>query len=484
MAAIDFQVEKCFAMKRRVPTVLALALAGNVAFAGDVNLTAVQFPERVSIDVPLARTPATPAKATAEATVKFAGGQAWIKVSFRAMEPAILFGGDISSYVVWAVTRDGVAENLGELIVSESNDSGSQEYSTGKKQFALMVTAEPYYLVGKPAALVLFTSMAVPAARAQSSPFAFGEFRPARNPGVPSIAGLRYKDKTPVALRQAEKALALAETNGASAVNPQAMQDAKIAFAQATNSTKSGGSAKAVTDYSRRTITLVAESMRDVGRKREAEAAAADAARRRAELDALAGKASTAEAARVQVELTLAQVEAARQALALEKTQLEKDKAQLLQNKAALQAERDALAKRLVGSMAQIMETTESARGAVMSLPGISFDPGKATLKPSAQITLAKLAGVLLVFPNVNTRIEGYTDSTGKPEPNRKLSEARARSVYEFLKEQGVVKSRLAYQGLGHLSPVADNATKEGRAKNRRVEIVATQGEIKSVAAD
>ncbi|HEX5854658.1 MAG TPA: OmpA family protein, partial [Thermoanaerobaculia bacterium] len=429
-------------------------------------------------------TSATPAGATAEASVKFAGGQARIKVSFRAMEPAILFGGDISSYVVWAVTRDGVAENLGELIVSESNDSGSQEYSTGKKQFALMVTAEPYDLVGKPAELVLFTSMAVPAARAQSSPFAFGGFRPGPNPGLPSIAGLTYKDRTPVALKQAERALALAEANDAFAVNPQAMQDAKIAFAQAANSTKSGGSPRTVTDYSRRTITLVAEAMRDVARKRDAEAAAADAARRKAELDALAGKAFLAEAARKETEVTLAQVEAARQALASDKAQLEKDKAQLLQNKAALQAERDALAKRLVGSMAQIMETTESARGAVMSLPGISFDPGKATLTPPARITLAKLAGVLLVFPNVNTRIEGYTDSTGKPEANRKLSEARARSVCEFLKQQGVAGSRLAYQGLGHASPVADNATKEGRAKNRRVEIVATQGEIKSVAPE
>ena len=471
-------------MKWRIPTFLALPLVAGVALAGDVNLTAVQFPDRTSIDVPLARTSATPDRATAEASVKFAGGQARIKVSFRSREPAILFGGDISSYVVWAVTRDGVAENLGELIVSEPHDSGSQEYATGTKQFALMITAEPYYLVGKPAALVLFTSTAVPASRAQSSPFAFGGFRSGPTPGVSSIAGLTYKDKTPVALRQAERALALAEANGASAVNPQAMQDAKVALAQARNSTKSGGSSRAVTDYSRRAVTLVAESMRDVGRSRDAEAAAAEAARRKAELDALAGKASSAEEARAEIEMTLAQVEAARQALGSEKAQLERDKAQLLQNKAALQAERDALAKRLVGSMAQIMETTESARGAVMSLPGISFDPGQATLKPPAQITLAKLAGVLLVFPNVATRIEGYTDSTGRPEANRKLSEARARSVYEFLMKQGVAKARLAYQGLGELSPVADNATKEGRAKNRRVEIVATQGEIKSVAAD
>jgi outer membrane protein OmpA-like peptidoglycan-associated protein len=478
---------------------LAFALAASsIALAGDVSLTAVTFPDKTSIDIPLARTAATPAKAKADASVKFADGQARVRVSFKAMEPAILFGGDISSYVVWVVTRDGVAENLGELIVNESNDSGAQDYSTGKKQFAIMITAEPYYLVGKPTALVLFTSAAADTKKTQSSPFSFGGFRPGPKYDYETIAGLTYKDKTPVALRQAEKALAIAEANGAAAVSPKAIEDAKIAFAQATNSTKSGGSPKAVTDYSRRTVTLVAESMREVGRKRDAEAAAEEAARRKAETDALTSKATTAEAARAQTEMTLTQVEAARQALAADKAQLEKekrslagerdalaaDKARLEKDKTAIAAERDALARRLTGSMAMIMETRETARGAVMSLPGISFDTGRATLRPTAQLTLAKLAGLALVFPNINMRVEGFTDSTGKAETNRKLSEARAKTVSDFLKSQGVAETRLGYQGLGASNPVADNATKEGRAKNRRVEIVAAEGEIKAVAAD
>jgi outer membrane protein OmpA-like peptidoglycan-associated protein len=457
---------------------LAFAASG-VAAAAEVQLTAVLFPDKTSLDVPLARTTATPAKASAEASVKFANGQAKVKVSFKAMEPAILFGGDITSYVVWAVTRDGVLENLGELIVDESKDSGTAEYSTGQKQFALMVTAEPAYLVARPTALVLFTSQGVPPAKAKSSSFAFSGFRPGIKFDVDSIAGLTYKDKTPVSLKQAERVLAFADRFGAADVNPQAIKDAKLAYTQAQNSTKPGGSAKAATDYSRRAITLAGEAMRDVLRKRDAEAAAAEAARRKAETDALTSKAATAEAARAQTEATLTQVEAARQALATEKAQLEKDKALLEKEKAAIAAERDALAKRLTGAMAMIMETRESARGAVMSLPGISFDTGKAMLKPSAQITLAKLAGLALVFPNINMRVEGYTDSTGQAAANQKLSEARAKSVNDFLKSQGVAETRLAFQGLGPAGPVADNATKEGRAKNRRVEIVAAEGEIK-----
>jgi outer membrane protein OmpA-like peptidoglycan-associated protein len=453
--------------------VVALLAAGST-FAAEFNLNAVTFPDNTSIDVPLSRTNATPNAAKLEATVKYSAGQAKVEVSFKKMEPAILFGGDISSYVVWAVTRDGVAENLGELIVSESNDSGSGVFQTGKKSFGLIVTAEPYYLVGKPSDIVIATSGPADAKKAPTATFAFSGFRTqVAKSDTNTIAGLTYKDKKPVAVVQAERAVALAERTGASALNPNATAEAKRTLAQAQNSTLAGGSTKVVNDYARRTVALSAESMRDYGRKLEAD----EAAKKKAEMDAMAGRATNAEAAKAQTEMTLAQVEAARRAL-------EADKAKLLADQAALKKEKDELEGRLRGSMASIMETRDSARGAVMSLPGISFETGKAALKPSAQITLAKLAGIAQVFPNINLRVEGYTDSTGKAETNQKLSEARAKSVYDFLKAQGVADTRLAFQGLGPANPVADNATKEGRAKNRRVEIVAAAGEIKPVSAN
>ena len=158
--------------------------------------------------------------------------------------------------------------------------------------------------------------------------------------------------------------------------------------------------------------------------------------------------------------------------------------ARLLADQEQLKKEKAELEGRLKKSMSSIMDTRESARGAVMSLPGISFETGKAVLKQSAQLTLAKLAGIAQVFPDVNMRVEGYTDNTGSAATNQKLSEARAKSVYDFLKSQGVAESRLAFQGLGPASPVADNTTADGKAKNRRVEIVAAVGEIKPVAAN
>jgi outer membrane protein OmpA-like peptidoglycan-associated protein len=453
--------------------VVAMLAAGS-AFATEFNLTAVTFPDGTTIDLPIARTAATPNAAKLEASVKYTAGQAKIEVSFKKMEPAILFGGDLSSYVVWAITRDGAVENLGEMIVDQSNDSGSGIYSTPKKSFGLIVTAEPYFLVGKPSEFVIATSGPADAKKAQSTGFTFSGFRAnVVKADVNTIAGLTYKDKKPVSLVQAERASALADRVGAFALNPKAAEEAKRTLAQAQNSTKSGGSTKAVTDYSRRTIALSAEAMRDLGRKMEAD----EAAKKKAEMDAMTGRATSAEAAKAQTEMTLAQVEAARRAL-------EADKAKLLADQAELKRQKDELEGRLRGSMASIMETRDSARGAVMSLPGISFETGKAALKPAAQLTLAKLAGIAQVYPAVNMRVEGYTDSTGNAAVNQKLSEARAKAVYDFLKAQGIADTRLAFQGLGPASPVADNATKEGRAKNRRVEIVAAVGEIKPVSAN
>jgi outer membrane protein OmpA-like peptidoglycan-associated protein len=113
-----------------------------------------------------------------------------------------------------------------------------------------------------------------------------------------------------------------------------------------------------------------------------------------------------------------------------------------------------------------------------MDLGDVLFDVNKATLKPQARETLAKLSGILLVLPDVNLRIEGFTDSTGTAERNKILSAERARSVYDFLVMEKVDPSRMTHAGYGPANPVADNATAEGRAKNRRVEITFARGVI------
>ena len=472
-----------------------LAAGAPAAGAAEVTLHAVPFPERTTVDVPFAATDRAPAGATLEAEVRAEGAQTRVAVSWKRMRPAMLFGGDVTSYALWAVTKDGVAENLGELFVKAAK--GETSFSTGQKVFGLMVTAEPFPGVTRPGELVVFTSGAPKPARARSAPFPFSRFSTDAKPAHASIAALDWTSEEPLEVVQARAILAMAERLKAGDPDQRAVREARTALAQAENSAR-GGSAAAVVDYARRAAALSSEAIREVARRRAAEEAARLEAERRAKEAALKAEAADEADRRRQTEAALAEIEQLRQktaldleqtrqaaaALAVAKAQLEEERARLLEQKAALQKERDALAARLGGALEKVASTTRTARGLVVNLPGISFDTGKATLKPATRVTVGKLAGILLMIPELNIRVEGYTDSTGSAATNRKLSEDRARNVADLLREQGIDGERMVSEGYGAENPVASNATAEGRAQNRRVEIIVAEGTIEAAPKD
>lgn len=114
-------------------------------------------------------------------------------------------------------------------------------------------------------------------------------------------------------------------------------------------------------------------------------------------------------------------------------------------------------------------EINKSGRVAVY---GIHFDTNKATIQPDSEDTLNQIVKLMQDNADWKLRIEGYTDNAGNASANQVLSEKRAQAVVAWLSAHGVDKSRLAAQGLGQKNPVADNSTDDGRAKNRRVELV------------
>jgi outer membrane protein OmpA-like peptidoglycan-associated protein len=114
-------------------------------------------------------------------------------------------------------------------------------------------------------------------------------------------------------------------------------------------------------------------------------------------------------------------------------------------------------------------EIEKSGRVAVY---GINFDTGKATIRPDSEPVLNELVKLMTAHADWRFRIEGHTDSTGSKAANQTLSAQRAASVAAWLSAQGIDKARLTTQGFGDSKPVADNGTEEGRAKNRRVELV------------
>ncbi len=102
---------------------------------------------------------------------------------------------------------------------------------------------------------------------------------------------------------------------------------------------------------------------------------------------------------------------------------------------------------------------------------GVNFAFNSAELTAESKQNLEKIAEVFLEFPDTNLMIEGHTDSTGSEEYNMTLSERRAKSVFDFLKTTGISASRMDVAAFGETAPRYDNETKEGQAKNRRVEI-------------
>lgn len=101
----------------------------------------------------------------------------------------------------------------------------------------------------------------------------------------------------------------------------------------------------------------------------------------------------------------------------------------------------------------------------------ISFDTGKASIKPDSMATIDEVATMLKAAPDLKLEVGGHTDNIGKPVDNQKLSEARAQAVVQALTGRGIAAARLSARGYGDTKPVADNRSEEGRAKNRRVEL-------------
>jgi outer membrane protein OmpA-like peptidoglycan-associated protein len=188
----------------------------------------------------------------------------------------------------------------------------------------------------------------------------------------------------------------------------------------------------------------------------------------RAELDSerRAKEASKAEAQRTKEEVVRTKEEAAKD-LARSKADLETEK------KAREEAEKRAAAA--MASLAEVAKVKEESRGVVITLSGsVLFATGKSDLLPIARDKLSEVARALKDQGFKEIIVEGHTDSQGSATKNEALSLARAESVRSHLVSQGIPSDKIRAVGLGPSRPVAENGTAEGRANNRRVEIVVT----------
>jgi outer membrane protein OmpA-like peptidoglycan-associated protein len=128
--------------------------------------------------------------------------------------------------------------------------------------------------------------------------------------------------------------------------------------------------------------------------------------------------------------------------------------------------------RRFKALQSQLIKVRKDARGTIISMSDLLFAFDKAELTGDLTTALAKIAGILSVYRNCSVAVEGHTDNIGTATYNKDLSARRASNVKDFLVKQGVAADRMSSTGYGFTKPVATNSTKEGRQKNRRVDLV------------
>ena len=487
--------------------VVATSLAPAVDF--EITLHPVSFQERRRVEVTMLPTRRVEARMRARA--RYEEGQARIEISYNDMKPAVLFGGDVTCYVLWAVNRDGGVENLGELWVRPEKDDDNLVFSTGLRTFALLVTAEPYYQVSKPSELVVFWNDSRPDPAVQVQTLPFKGFAEAPKYGFESLRNVRYDGKTPLDLLQAEKALEIAERLGAPQYAAAVFQEATVGLRQAETAVRSSVARRGAQEFARKSVASSNEAIRITLRTLEAKALDERIAARRAEMAGLEAKAAEAEqraseaskraqeteASILSLRQEKAQAEAAvrassreleqirgeRDRVRAQQAELERAVGSLREERARLEREKELLQGRLQEALSLVADTRQSARGFILNLPDILFDVNQATLKPEAKLVIAKLAGILLIMRDLNLRIEGHTDSTGSASYNLRLSRRRSDAVFDFLAESGITTQRMNAVGYGMERPISENSTAEGRSQNRRVEIIIREGQVEEEAA-
>jgi len=540
----------------KIITTAMLVLLGGPAFA-QTAITSAQAPDAQRDQAPLFRVTVVGRTTAAinyrprsgDTKVDFAGtallpeargyaevsgekGYIQIDAHFDKLQPATRFGPEYLTYVLWAITPEGRATNLGEVQVDDKD--ARIKVTTELQAFGMIVTAEPYFAVTQPSDVVVIenviregTKGRVETVQATYELLKRGTYLMNQDP-------TRFKTKlepgAPLDLAEARNAVELARVAGADRYATDTFSKAAKLLSQAEiarekrqrgNEVMMPARQAAQTAEDARLIAVQRQEEEFTARERataaqrerealdraqaerdraqaereqalaERERAQAEQARRRqAELDAQAAAQAkeAAERQRLEVERARQQAlraqseaeaarsaaEAAKQAADAEAQQARLQAQQAQAAAAQSEQEKIAMRERLREQLNVILETRETARGLIVNLSDVLFDTGSATLKPGAREKLARVAGILASHPDLHIEIEGHTDSVGGEEYNQRLSEHRADSVQAYLLQQRIPQASVDTAGFGESRPVATNSTSAGRQQNRRVELVVT----------
>ncbi len=452
--------------------------------------------------------------ANGQAKVESKKGYIEIEVEFGNLQTPTTFGNEYLTYILWAISPEGRAINLGEVLVGDNHRS-KLDVTTDLQAFALVVTAEPYYAVRQPSNVVVLenivrddTTGTTEAMNANYELLERGGYIPTGYKFDPVV----LNTKLPLEFFEARNALRIAQSEGAETYASESYQhavqlmdktdqyatarhiDRKPMIAVAREAVQTAEDARAITVKKIDQERLDNERQAAANAQAQTQAQADDAARRakQAQEDQARAESATAQAesdaARARTDNADAQAAAARaradmadsqaaSASALAAAQADADQSRLTAQQAQQaqqqsEADKAAMRTRLSEQLNSILQTRDSARGLIVSMSDVLFDTGRYTLKPGAREKLSKVAGILLAYPGLNIEVGGYTDNVGGDQMNQTLSERRAGSVRDYLVQQGVATNSLSAKGFGNTLPVASNDNSAGRQQNRRVELL------------
>jgi outer membrane protein OmpA-like peptidoglycan-associated protein len=440
-----------------------------------------------------------------DAKVTSERGGITVDAKFDGLTPANGFGPEYLTYVLWAISPDGRAQNLGEVLPAGTKNN--IHVTTALQSFGMILTAEPYYSVTEPSDVVVVQNVILAdktdgvLEKVNANYYLLPRGTYAETAGAHTVTHpITRNEHSPLELYEADNALRIAQDAGADKYAPEIMQQAKLDLQNASDidGSKHRDEKMEITDA--REAVERAEDARIAALRKEAAEREANTviAKNEAEAQAAQSQADAAKAAQQaaesQANAALSQQQAAQSQMTAQQAQLDAQQAQAAKaqaDAARAQAEAEAaeaqakaaeasktaddanaVREKLRVQLNSVLQTSETARGLIVNMSDVLFDTGKYTLKPSTQISLAKVAGILQSYPGLKVQVEGYTDSVGSDDYNQKLSENRAAAVKDFLASQGVSQTSMTSAGFGKNSPVADNTTASGRAQNRRVNMV------------
>ena len=467
-------------------------------------------------------------QARGQAKVESKKGYIEIEVEFANLEKPTTFGNEYLTYILWAISPEGRAVNLGEILVGDNHRS-KVDVTTDLQAFALVVTAEPYYAVRQPSNVVVLENVVREDTKGTTEamhtkyellerggyiptgykfdpvilnarlPLEFFEarnaLRIARSEGAESYANDTYQhavrlmdqvDQDAITRHTDKKAMiGIAREVVQTAEDARAITVKKIDQERLDNERQAAADAQAQTQAQADAATRQKEQAQsDQARaerarsEAESDTARAQIAKAQAESDTATAQANAAQAQsdadRAKTDMANSQAASAN-ALSAAQADAERSRLAAQQAQASAQqadADKAAMRVRLSEQLNKILQTRDSARGLIVSMSDVLFDTGKYSLKPGAREKLAKVAGILLAYPGLNIEVGGYTDNVGGDQMNQKLSENRAASVRDYLVQQGVTTNSVTARGFGNTLAVASNDSAAGRQQNRRVELL------------